>query len=214
MPREDPTQQKFMCYACSYTTYISGNIKRHVRIHLGEKPYTCIFFTVCMYCTITLPPDPTKLANHCRQCLAIEQQNSQRFIIRCYTCPYFTYHAANIKKHIYKHLNEKPHKCDSCSYSAIEYKCLRVHKWKRHVSVTCQYCKLQFTPDTNTLIEHCRTCIQMPRNSPYEYSKFMCFKCPFDTFINSNMRRHINKHIGEKPYKCDLCQYSARENNA
>lgn len=40
-PRDDPTQQKYVCYACSYFTYVSGNIKRHVRIHLGEKPYKC-----------------------------------------------------------------------------------------------------------------------------------------------------------------------------
>ncbi|KAI5721740.1 hypothetical protein M8J77_025136 [Diaphorina citri] len=46
MPRDDPVQQKYVCYACAYFTSISGNIKRHVRIHLGEKPYTC---SVCNY---------------------------------------------------------------------------------------------------------------------------------------------------------------------
>ncbi|KAI5720737.1 hypothetical protein M8J77_011119 [Diaphorina citri] len=167
---------------------------------------------VCMYCTRVIPADPVQLTNHCKNCQSMPRENSFDYRFMCYTCRYFTYHAANIKKHIYKHLDEKPHKCNICPYSATEFKCLRVHKSKYHVYQTCQYCKLQYASDTNKLIEHCKTCSSMPRQNAFDYSKFMCFKCPFVTFINSNMRRHINKHIGEKPYKCTLCKYSAIEN--
>lgn len=41
MPRPNPYRHKFVCYACSYSTYLYGNIKKHVYVHLGEKPFAC-----------------------------------------------------------------------------------------------------------------------------------------------------------------------------
>lgn len=42
-PRPDKFRYKFVCFACSYFTYCKGNINRHVRIHLGDKPYKCSY---------------------------------------------------------------------------------------------------------------------------------------------------------------------------
>lgn len=42
-PRPDPYRFRFVCYACNYNSYLVGNIKKHVRIHLGDKPYKCSF---------------------------------------------------------------------------------------------------------------------------------------------------------------------------
>lgn len=46
MSRPNPYRHKFVCYACSYSTYLSGNIKKHVYTHLGEKPFAC---TICEF---------------------------------------------------------------------------------------------------------------------------------------------------------------------
>lgn len=41
MPRPDQFRHKFVCYRCQYFSYQSTNMKNHLKIHLGEKPFTC-----------------------------------------------------------------------------------------------------------------------------------------------------------------------------
>lgn len=46
MTRTDLLKHKYVCYACSYATYYNGNMKKHLRIHLGDRPFMC---TLCNY---------------------------------------------------------------------------------------------------------------------------------------------------------------------
>lgn len=46
MTRTDVLKHKYVCYACTYATYYNGNMKKHLRIHLGDRPFMC---TLCNY---------------------------------------------------------------------------------------------------------------------------------------------------------------------
>lgn len=41
MTRPNINRHEYVCYACSYCTTKTHNIKRHVYTHLGDKPYGC-----------------------------------------------------------------------------------------------------------------------------------------------------------------------------
>lgn len=43
MLRPDKSHQRYVCYSCTYSTFYTGNMKKHISIHIGEKPYACEF---------------------------------------------------------------------------------------------------------------------------------------------------------------------------
>lgn len=36
---------KLVCFKCEYRTPYSGTMRRHIRAHVGDKPYKCLFCT-------------------------------------------------------------------------------------------------------------------------------------------------------------------------
>ncbi|XP_026676951.1 zinc finger protein 782-like [Diaphorina citri] len=47
----------------------------------------------------------------------------------------------------------------------------------------------------------------MPRPNIYK-CKYVCYMCPYHAYQVVQMRAHIFSHMGEKPYKCNLCDFS------
>lgn len=48
MYRPNPFKYKFVCFACGYFTYNRSNLVKHLRTHLGDKPFKC---HICDYCS-------------------------------------------------------------------------------------------------------------------------------------------------------------------
>lgn len=72
---------------------------------------------------------------------------------------------------------------------------------------SCSYCKKFQTTNMDHILEHCKVCSSMPRPNPYK-CKFVCHMCSYGTYHKALMQSHIFSHMGEKPFKCLVCDYS------
>lgn len=70
----------------------------------------------------------------------------------------------------------------------------------------CIHCKQAQASNSLSLLLHCRTCSQMPRPDALRY-KYVCYACVYSTYNSSNMKKHVNVHLGKKPFACKLCDY-------
>ncbi|XP_026685341.1 zinc finger protein 569-like [Diaphorina citri] len=351
MPRPHLFHYKFVCFACDYYTYASGNIRRHIRSHLGEKPFQCSRCSFSSGRTDSLKVhlktihDITTLYLECRGCedkepiLGFDNSSMRNIVKHCKSCPklprfdpsrpysclrcsYSCTRAYNMIQHLRRHIG-KTFYCATCSkkfttmfslkmhlksHTGNNYECplckqkenskpeLYEHYVKRHGvdksytvalrtpthtvqilgaktkrsseyevvylkasntstssdisdpelfqicthcrqqlarevdilfehtkvckaafsenSIICCHCQLMLPLDVDLLFDHCKSCAGALRSDPFRY-KYVCCKCRiFNTYNGGNMKQHILHHLGEKPYKCDLCSYrSSRKGN-
>uniref|UniRef100_A0A8D9AJB6 C2H2-type domain-containing protein n=1 Tax=Cacopsylla melanoneura TaxID=428564 RepID=A0A8D9AJB6_9HEMI len=81
---------------------------------------------------------------------------------------------------------------------------IRLLAGKVHVVKYCQY---KLPKDTEILIEHCKDC-KIPERLNSSYA-FVCLFCEYHTKKRDDMRRHLRKELGEKPFSCPLCRYAS-----
>ncbi|XP_015911349.1 zinc finger protein 596 isoform X1 [Parasteatoda tepidariorum] len=111
----------YKCVLCSYTCVNIGNMKRHVIVHTGERPY------ICNLCNKTFNQNSVSsqqsLYYSTRQVLGNKVYKSYK----CTLCSYSCHNNTNMKKHIYVHTGERPHVCNVCGRRFTQISHLRVH---------------------------------------------------------------------------------------
>ncbi|XP_026683076.1 zinc finger X-chromosomal protein-like [Diaphorina citri] len=119
----------------------------------------------------------------------------------CWACTSFnTNHLGNVRKHIQRHLGDKPLRCAYCDYRCIQKSQLVIHAYNFHTASLdslkgSSYIALPLCPDC------------MPRPDAFR-CKFVCYAChSFHTYNGTAMKNHIMVHLEEKPYACQFCDY-------
>ncbi|XP_039998316.1 zinc finger protein 513 [Xiphias gladius] len=90
----DVPPKLYSCSLCTFTSRYSNHLKRHMRIHDGQKPYHC---PVCPYASAQL----VNLQRHART-------HTGEKPYRCHQCSYACSSLGNLRRHQRMHTQERP----------------------------------------------------------------------------------------------------------
>lgn len=157
-------------------------------------------------------------------------ERTQQQIYHCQYCNKTFTWLKSLTVHLRTHTNVKPYKCELCDRSFVRSDYLKYHIIKSHETTeqvfTCTACSGVFATNRG-LLRHIRTEHYGNADRKENYStnpdypseneshgevdengKFACTYCDECYDSRDPLVQHIKRHLGEKPFRCDLCPKS------
>ncbi|KAL3208564.1 hypothetical protein MRX96_039006, partial [Rhipicephalus microplus] len=111
-------KRPFKCHLCAKSFSVNSSLKKHLSTHTGERPYQCY------YCPRSFSIRDT-LTNHLR----IHTGDRP---YKCHICPDSFSQKSSLQYHLLTHSNEQSYKCPSCPQTFQLKDSLRKHVYRDH----------------------------------------------------------------------------------
>ncbi|XP_039458374.1 zinc finger and SCAN domain-containing protein 12-like isoform X2 [Oreochromis aureus] len=184
-------EKPYSCHTCGKRFNQNSTLRSHVRTHTGEKPYSC---------------DTCGKSFGQSAALYIHKAVHSERLFSCDICGKSFSHKNYLPIHMTTHTDEKPYVCEICGKTFGNSSSFYLHR-KTHQSresFCCDICgktyiekmslKLHMRTHTGEKLHSCEIC----------GAKFPRLSC---------LKRHREKHTGEGPYSCDKCGTRFKRSN-
>ncbi|KAL3280961.1 hypothetical protein HHI36_004186 [Cryptolaemus montrouzieri] len=182
---------RLTCKVCKKKFMKMARLKRHMKTHSPEKPYSCQ--TCCRgFSRLEI------YKNHMNSHTGIKPHV-------CNICKKGFNQISNLKDHMRTHNGERPFLCSTCGKGFNQLGNLRQHT-VRHSGVKAHICSIcgNGFASKGELSAHLR--------KHTGARPFVCSICQHGFTTSSSLTKHKRIHSGEKPYECDVCHMKFSRN--
>lgn len=184
--------ERVSCSICGKTYACNANLRDHMRIHTGERPF------ICDECGMTFT-QRSNLRMH-------KRVHTGERPYMCGVCGKTFSRSSHLPGHMRQHTGEKPYTCGVCDQTFTTSQSMKNHK-RIHTGekpYVCEVCDAAFT-QSSTLSTH--------KKSHTGDKPFKCDICNKRFIFRSGLNEHMIVHSREKPFQCDQCHKRFKYSN-
>ncbi|CAL8098055.1 unnamed protein product [Orchesella dallaii] len=178
----------FYCVFCDYQSNFIERLKRHIRVHIREKPFQC------QECGEPFS-HPFSIKYHMKKAHSPEKWEKNK----CVFCDKTYSTNGELVRHIKYHTGEKPFSCSICEKAFVLQYQLRSHIGAHKKLYSCSTCGKNYAKQAG-LNRH------KLRHSNTDPRQYTCDYCCAKFLDASNVRSHVNEvHQKIRPFSCEIC---------
>ncbi|KAK2863400.1 hypothetical protein Q5P01_002933 [Channa striata] len=200
------------CNICGRFFICAVALKRHVKLHSGERPFKCDMCHKAYVSKSSLlahrwkhVEDKPHKCDICHRSFGEKQQLMVHNMIHtgekpycCLVCSKSFGNLRSLSLHKLSHSREKHYSCQVCEKPFVSVQALREHQkihTAREKSYLCDVCCKTFYTKSELNV-HLKT---------HSNEKILCTECGKGLSTLSALKRHMIIHSGERPYSCSEC---------
>ena len=211
------SEKRYRCEECNFAFWEKSDLQRHIRSHVGNRPFKCNFceqtFTwkryLLKHLNIHHKDDTHHFCIDCCACFESEvaltdhiveaHSNKKQLTHTCSHCGEEFYFKYKLDEHMFKHTGIKAHKCEKCTLAFVSRRELERHiaDHSMEVSFHCNTCDQTFAS-----IQDLQTHVTLHAGR----GKFVCSECNLSFKWKSQLKAHMVSHSDNRAFSCDMCE--------